>query len=29
MKWENKGHEFDDIGYLLKEKKFIYLLWLY
>lgn len=25
MKWKNKGHEFDKIGYLLKGKKHIYL----
>lgn len=25
MKWENKGHEFDNIGYLLKDKKNIFL----
>ncbi len=25
MKWSNKGHEFDDIGYLLKDKKHIFL----
>ena len=25
MKWENKGHEFDEIGYLLKDKKNLYI----
>ena len=25
MKWTNKGHEFDDIGYLLKDKKQVFL----
>lgn len=25
MKWTNKGHEFDDIGYLLKDKKQVFI----